>query len=123
MVVEDDPGIATALTVYANKKGYEVISADNGVRAVELGVQHQPEVILLDMSLPGLDGRDVLVHLQKHGVAQKAVVIFVTARDSQNDRLMGLEMGATEYETKPIHLQVLFAKIERLLSKKKSGNL
>ncbi len=123
LVVEDDADIATALAEYARRKGFEVSVAGDGHQAVSLGIAERPAVILLDVMLPGLDGRDVLVELSRAGVAESAVVIFVTARESQSDRLLGLELGAVDYETKPLHFQVLFSKIDRLLDKKRRGEL
>jgi DNA-binding response OmpR family regulator len=123
LVVEDEPDIANALATYGRKEGYAVVIASNGIEAVELATSEQPRVILLDISLPGMDGRDVMVRLTEAGVTQEAVVIFVTARDSQNDRLLGLELGADDYETKPLHFNMLFHKIARLLEKKRSGEI
>jgi DNA-binding response OmpR family regulator len=122
-VVEDDVDIAAALATYGRKTGYEVLVANDGKTAVELATRERPEVILLDIHLPGMDGRDVMSRLKQNGVADAAVVIFVTARDSQLDRLVGLELGAAEYETKPLHLQLLFQKIARLLEKKQRGEI
>jgi two-component system OmpR family response regulator len=118
MVVEDDPDISKALAAYAERRGFEVVTADNGHMAVEVGTTHRPDVILLDIALPGMDGRDVMVKLNEAGVTERAVVIFVTARDSQTDRIVGLELGADDYETKPLHFHLLFQKIDRLLEKK-----
>ena len=123
LVVEDEPDIANALATYAKAKGYVPIVAQNGLLAVEIAKAERPQVILLDISLPGMDGRDVYVALEKAGVTQGAVVIFTTARDSQSDRILGLELGAADYETKPLHLQVLFQKIERLLEKRHAGEI
>jgi two-component system, OmpR family, alkaline phosphatase synthesis response regulator PhoP len=123
LVVEDEPDIANALATYAKAKGYVPIVAQNGLLAVDIAKAERPQVILLDISLPGMDGRDVYVALEKAGVTQGAVVIFTTARDSQSDRILGLELGAADYETKPLHLQVLFQKIERLLDKKHAGEI
>lgn len=123
MVVEDDPDISKALAAYGQNRGFEVVTANNGTAAVELGTKERPDVILLDIALPGGDGRDVMVKLQAAGVTEKAVVIFVTARDSQTDRIVGLELGADDYETKPLHFHLLFQKIDRLLEKKRGGEL
>ena len=123
LVVEDDLEIAGALVKYANHRGFESFHAADGLVGVEIAEREWPDVILLDIALPGLDGRDVLVRLQKSGVAQNAVVIFATARDGQSDRIAGLEMGAAEYETKPFQLATLFTKIDVLLAKKRSGQL
>jgi DNA-binding response OmpR family regulator len=123
MVVEDDPDISKALAIYGQKCGFEVITAGDGGAAIEMGTAERPDVILLDIALPGSDGRDVMVKLQEAGVTEKAVVIFVTARDSQTDRLVGLELGADDYETKPLHFHLLFQKIDRLLEKKRNAEL
>lgn len=123
LIVEDDLEIASALATYAKHRGYTVLHAADGLTAVELGDRERPDVILLDIALPGLDGRDVFVHFQRSGVADHAVVIFATARDGQLDRIAGLEMGAAEYESKPFQLATLFMKIEALLKKKRAGQL
>jgi two-component system alkaline phosphatase synthesis response regulator PhoP len=121
LVVEDDPSIADALELYGKATGFDVQLTSDGERAVEICRTQQPDVILLDIALPGMDGRDVMLRLRQLGVTQKAVVIFVTARDSQSDRILGLELGADDYETKPLHFRLLFRKIERLLEKKRTG--
>lgn len=123
LVVEDDPEIAGALVTYGKHRGLEVLHAPDGNVAVELAEREWPDVILLDIALPGRDGRDVYLALQKSGVAAKAVVIFATARDEQVDRVTGLEMGAAEYETKPFQLATLFSKIESLVQKKRRGEI
>ena len=123
LIVEDDPWIAKAVCKYAKIMGYSPRVAHDGLVAIGLAEREQPDVILLDIALPGLDGRDVLVRLQEAGIAQQAVVIFLTGRSSQSDRLMGLELGAEDYETKPMHLNSLFSKIERLLEKKRCGEI
>jgi DNA-binding response OmpR family regulator len=123
LVVEDDSEIANALVRYAKHRGFDAIHVGDGLAAVDVAERERPDVILLDIALPGLDGRDVLVRLRKSGVAQKAVVIFATARDGQLDRIAGLELGAAEYETKPFQLATLFTKIDALLAKKRAGDL
>ncbi len=119
LVVEDDVDIAAALTTYGKRWGFEVLHAGDGRRAIELGTSERPDIILLDIALPEVDGRDVMVRLRDAGVLEKAVVVFASARDSQSDRLAGLQLGADEYETKPFHLETLFRKIDTLLRKKR----
>jgi two-component system OmpR family response regulator len=109
------------VATYARTRGFEVLMASDGATAVELGVAERPDAILLDIALPGLDGRDVMVKLRDASVTERAVVLFVTARDSQSDRRLGLDLGADDYETKPLHMHLLFQKLERLLEKKRGG--
>ena len=123
LVVEDEPDIARAIVTYGLAKGYSMVSAGDGLTALDMVRKEQPAVMLLDISLPGMDGRDVYKTLEKEGLTKDLVVIFVTARDSHMDRLVGLELGAADYETKPIHFQLLFQRIRRLLEKKREGEI
>jgi DNA-binding response OmpR family regulator len=123
LVIEDDPEIGNALIAYGRHRGFEVSYAPDGPAGLALGERERPDVILLDIALPGLDGRDVFMGLKKAGVTDHSVVIFTTARDGQLDRVAGLEMGAAEYETKPYQLATLFSKIEALLEKKRASRL
>ncbi len=123
LVADDDVAIADGLAIYAKNRGYETFTAYRGDEALAIAESIMPDVILLDVMMPGLDGRDVMKQLSAVGVADHAVVLFVTARDSQFDRLVGLELGAADYETKPLHFGRLFDKIDRLLAKKAAGEL
>lgn len=121
LIVEDEDDIAQMLTTYGERSGFEVHRADNGLDAVALAEDKRPDVVLLDIALPGLDGRDVMKRLREERLAENAVVVFLTARDEQSDRLVGLELGADDYETKPVHFQMLFRKVHRLLKKKRGA--
>jgi len=80
----------------------------------------QPDVILLDIGLPGLDGRDVMSKLRSEHISDEAIIIFTTAREAQSDRVLGLELGADDYETKPLDFDRLFNKIQALREKRQS---
>ena len=123
LVADDDPDILNAFVTFGETRGYDVVSALNGERALVLAREHQPDVILLDIMMPGIDGRDLIKKLREDGITRNAVVLFVSARDAQSDRLVGLELGADDYETKPLHFGRLFDKIERLLEKKATGEI
>ena len=116
--IEDDPNIALATKMFAEQKGYRVHRCDNGAEGLKMAGELQPDVILLDIGLPGLDGRDVMSKLRSDHVSDHTVIIFTTAREAQSDRLVGLELGADEYETKPLDFERLFNKIEALLEKR-----
>lgn len=119
LVVEDEPDIARALATYGESRGFGCLVASDGARALDLGVAQRFDVILLDISLPGLDGHEVLRRLRAGGHLDGSVVLFLTAHDSQADRRAGLALGADDYETKPLHLSTLFDKIDWLLEKKR----
>ncbi len=121
LIVEDEDDIAQMLATYGERSGFEVHRADNGLDAVALAEDKRPDVVLLDIALPGLDGRDVMKRLREERLAENAVVLFLPARDEQSDRLVGLELGADDYETKPVHFQMLFRKVHRLLKKKRGA--
>lgn len=119
LVVEDEPSIAEMLVRYGEYSGYAVYQTDDGSEAVRLADELRPDVVLLDISLRGLDGRDVMKRLRQGRLAEGAVVVFLTARNQQSDRLLGLELGADDYETKPVRVAMLFRRLERLLAKKR----
>lgn len=123
LVADDDPHIVDALATYGRSRGYVVLSASRGDEALTLIERERPDAILLDVMMPGLDGRDVLRRMRQAGIGEQAVVLFVTARDSQSDRRLGLELGADEYETKPFNFSMLFDKIGHLLEKKRRGEI
>jgi DNA-binding response OmpR family regulator len=121
LVVEDDDAIARAYARAGEDSGYEVVVTNNGLDAVDLAVSKKPQAILLDIGLPGLDGRDVMKRFNQLGITTDTVVVFISGRDQQNDRLLGLELGAHDYETKPVPASMLFTKVGRLLEKKRVG--
>jgi DNA-binding response OmpR family regulator len=118
LIVDDEQAIADGLALYGSKLGYECRVAYTGPDAVAAAKADPPDLMLLDIALPGLDGRDVMNALNEAGITKHTIVIFVTARDSQSDRLLGLELGAKDYETKPLHFGLLFRKIGYLLDQR-----
>jgi len=121
LVVDDDVEIADSICSYGRAMGYEVISANGAQLALELAKSEAPDAILLDIGLADSDGdgRDVMVELNRQKITDHAVVIFVTGRDSQTDRVLGLELGADDYVTKPINFEHLYRKVDHLLEKKR----
>ncbi|WP_181310800.1 response regulator transcription factor [Nocardioides campestrisoli] len=112
LVVEDDPAINQAVTDRLAAEGYEVLRAFDGPSAVELALSRPPEVVVLDVMLPGYDGHEVCRRLQ----AQRPVpVLMLTARDDEADVLVGLGVGADDYLTKPFRMRELVARVAALL--------
>ena len=112
VVVEDDPNIADLLDVYLREAGFRVLQAVNGERGLELIAQHQPEMVLLDIGLPDIDGFEVCRRLR---AKSNVPVLFLTARDGEIDRILGLELGADDYVTKPFSPRELVARVKAIL--------
>ena len=108
MIVEDDPNIADILTMYCKAEGYNVSVQRNGRTAVDLFEAEQPDFMLLDLNLPGLDGIEVCRRIRSYS---DVPIIMVTARTDEVDKLLGLEIGADDYVTKPFSPRELMARM------------
>ncbi|MCX7655780.1 MAG: response regulator transcription factor [Treponemataceae bacterium] len=115
LVVEDDADIQELLAYNLGKEGYTVVSADNGERALELLEVTNPDVIILDIMLPGMDGTDVLRAIRQDHRFKQIPVIMATAKSEDMDIITGLELGADDYIAKPFSPRVLIARIRALL--------
>lgn len=112
VVVEDDAHIADLLDVYLREAGFRVLQATHGERGLELISQHQPEMVLLDIGLPDIDGFEVCRRLR---AKSNVPVLFLTARDGEIDRILGLELGADDYVTKPFSPREIVARVKAIL--------
>ena len=108
LIVEDDHGISIFLKTTLNANGYEVILAASGQEALSLAASHCPDVILLDLGLPDIDGNDVLSGIRKWS---RVPIVVISARSSENDKAQALDMGADDYLTKPFGTVELLARI------------
>jgi two-component system alkaline phosphatase synthesis response regulator PhoP len=128
LVVDDEPQIAEIARDYLRLAGFEVIVAGDGVRALEAARGRLPDLVVLDLGLPGLDGLDVARALRKES---DVPIIMLTARVTEDDRLQGLEIGADDYITKPFSPRELVARVRavlrrserRLIEKNADGDL
>lgn len=112
LVVEDDRTLQETLQYNLNHQGYQVITAADGATAVEMSKKENPDLILLDIMLPGMDGFEVCRIIRKE---QTIPILMLTARDDEIDRVVGLEMGADDYLTKPFSMRELIARVKALL--------
>ncbi|MEA4906576.1 MAG: response regulator transcription factor [Chloroflexi bacterium] len=112
LVVEDEIALQETLAYNLRKQGYEVETAGDGQAALELARQYKPNLILLDIMLPGMDGFEVCRVLRKE---MTTPVLMLTARDDEIDRVVGLEVGADDYLTKPFSMRELLARVKALL--------
>jgi len=113
LLVEDDPALAQTLKEGLEREGYAVTWEASGTRGLAHARAHQPRLILLDIRLPDISGFDVCRQMRQMGLRQP--VIMLTARDEETDRVLGLEMGADDYVTKPFSLRELHARIRAQL--------
>src|SRR3990172_984534 len=117
LVVDDEQDILDLVVYNLEQEGYKTISADDGEEAIEKAVAASPDLIILDIMLPGKDGLEVLREIRKHPNAQNIPVIFLTAKDSEFDEVLGLELGADDYIVKPISMRKLLARVKNALRK------
>ena len=115
LFVDDDPAIHRLLEKIASKFQLDMIQAFHGEEALEKMKNHAVDLVLLDIMMPQMDGRDVCRALKADERTRDIPIIIFSAKDNQSDRLLGLELGADDYVTKPFHLEVLMRKIEHLL--------
>ncbi|MGH2451046.1 MAG: response regulator transcription factor [Candidatus Limnocylindria bacterium] len=115
LLVEDDPAIVEIVQLGLSYEGAEVIVAGDGVEAVRLYREMAPDVVLLDIMLPELDGLDVLRSIRARG---DAPVILLTAKGAPEDRVRGLDAGADDYVAKPFHFPELVSRIRALLRRR-----
>ncbi len=112
LVVEDDAVLGETLVYNLNKHGYEVHQTANGREAVQIARQEKPDLILLDLMLPGMDGIEVCRVLRRE---MTIPILMLTARTDEVDRVVGLEVGADDYITKPFSMRELLARIKAQL--------
>ena len=118
LVVEDDGNIAELLRLYLERDGFEVQCAADGGEGVELFRAFHPDIVLLDIMLPVMDGWGVLREIRK---SSKTPVIMLTAKSETPDKISGLEMGADDYVTKPFEVKELLARIHAVLRRTDDG--
>ena len=112
LVVDDEPNIADLVELYLRRDGYRVVQSATGEGAVRAVNDHRPRLVVLDVGLPDIDGLEVCRRLRQ---TTSIPVIFLTARDTEIDRILGLELGADDYMTKPFSPAELVARVKAVL--------
>ncbi|MBD7907947.1 response regulator transcription factor [Sporosarcina sp. Sa3CUA8] len=113
LIVEDDPSICTLLDYNLKQNGYQTLVATNGIDGLEKATKNKPDLIVLDIMLPGMDGIDVCRNLRQRNI--ETPIIMLTARGDETDKVLGLEIGADDYMTKPFSPRELTARIKAVL--------
>ena len=112
LVVEDEPALVDTLDYSLRRQGYAVVTAGDGRKAIELARSEHPDLIVLDIMLPGLDGFEVCRILRQE---TSVPILMLTARSEEVDKVVGLEVGADDYLTKPFSMRELMARVKALL--------
>ncbi|MDR1762247.1 MAG: response regulator transcription factor [Bacteroidales bacterium] len=120
LIVDDEPDVLEILQYNLNKEGYEVHTASNGSEAIEKAQKLLPDLILLDVMMPNMDGIQACEHIREIPELQSVLVAFLTARSEDYSEIAGLNAGADDYIVKPIRPKVLIARIQSLLKRKET---
>ncbi|MEG0754048.1 MAG: response regulator transcription factor [Angelakisella sp.] len=123
LIVDDEPGIVNLIRLNLKLEGYDTVCAGSGREAIAAYAEHSPDIVLLDIMLPDMDGYDVLRAIQE--LDSSAAVIFITASDKRTNKILGLELGADDYITKPFDNKELVLRVKTLwrrISRAKGGD-
>ncbi len=119
LVVEDDKSVSQLIRLYLAQAGYKVISAEDGLVGLRMALEDAPDIVLLDLNLPGIDGIEVCRNVRKYS---EVPIIMVTARVDEDDRLTGLNLGADDYVSKPFSPRELVARVSAVLRRTSRDN-
>ena len=122
LIVEDEEDILELLRYNLAKEGYQVKGVESGEEALQEAVSKPPDLILLDLMLPGVDGFDVCKNLKSNSKTSHIPIIMITAKGEDADIVSGLELGADDYITKPFSPRVLIARVKTVLRRKKKAD-
>ena len=123
LIIEDEPDISELIEYSLTQSGYSIIVSDNGENGIEVTRKHSPDLILLDLMLPGINGIDVCRILKNDNDTSEVSIIMLTALGQEEDIIKGLETGADDYVTKPFSFPVLEARIQSVLRRVKKDNI
>lgn len=114
LIIEDEPELVRVLRSYLEQAGYTVIAALRGDTGLALWENKHPDLVILDLNLPGMDGLDVAQHI-RHNETRRTPLLMLTARADESDQLVGLEIGADDYIPKPFSPRIVVARVKALL--------
>lgn len=115
LVVDDEPDILSILVYQLSREGFRVSTAVNGQSAIATAVEERPDIVILDLMLPGIDGYEVLSRLRQNDRTSATPVILLSARREEEERIRGFEIGADDYVTKPFSPRELILRVKALL--------
>ena len=118
LVIDDEPSITNLVSAYLKSEGYEIYTAADGNAGLKAARTFKPDLVILDVMLPGMDGIELLSRLRRES---EVYVIMLTARTEETDKIVGLSVGADDYVTKPFSPRELVARVKAALRRMKSG--
>ncbi|MEA4827170.1 MAG: response regulator transcription factor [Clostridium sp.] len=123
LIVDDEDHIRELIKFNLEKNGYRAICAEDGLEALKLAKKELPQLILLDVMLPGMDGYDVCKEIRKDNNISNTPIIMITAKSEELDKILGLELGADDYMTKPFSVRELIARTKAVLRRTKPQSI
>jgi two-component system alkaline phosphatase synthesis response regulator PhoP len=121
LLVDDEQDILEIISYNLKQEGYQVITATNGREAVEKATKELPDLIILDVMMPEMDGMEACEHIRKNETLKNTIITFLTARGEDYSQVAGFDAGADDYITKPVRPKVLLSKVKALLRRLKSS--
>jgi two-component system alkaline phosphatase synthesis response regulator PhoP len=122
MIVDDEIDVLEFIAYNLEREGYKTITARDGLEAIRLARSQKPDLILLDVMMPNLDGYAAAEHFRSVRELKNTLIVFLTARNDEESELKGFNVGADDYITKPIKPKLLVSRVKALLRRKESGN-
>ena len=122
LIVDDEEHIIELLKFNLLNAGYEVFTANDGIVAVKIAKAEKPSLLLLDLMLPGMDGFDVCKEIKRNNEMKNTSIVMLTAKGEELDKILGLELGADDYITKPFSVRELLARVKAVLRRTNSFN-
>ena len=119
LIIEDNPSVLRATSYILEKEGYEVLTAVDGLEGLRMAKEENPDLLVLDVMLPGVDGFEICHSLRTEAQTAHLPILMFSAKGQEADKATGLKVGADEYLTKPVERSVLLSKVEALLAAKK----
>ena len=123
LVIDDEKDLVKLVDHHLTKEGYLVIGAKNGIEGLDIALKHKPDLILLDLMMPKLDGLEVCKRLKSATETSRIPVVMLTAKAQETDKVIGLELGADDYITKPFSPRELVARVKAVLRRSEPAKL
>src|SRR5438093_12329362 len=115
LVIDDEKDLLELVRYNLEKEHIDVITASDGQSGLEIGLKHKPDLVVLDLMMPGMSGMEVCKHLRGDARTSRVPIIMLTAKAAETDKIVGLEMGADDYITKPFSVRELLARVRAVL--------